>query len=184
MAYIVRGNNREFTIDPMREESGETGDRYRVNVKEGTDLDEDYTLDVSHITPTHLSILWDNRSFNVEVERIGDEYLVSTRGEVFSFRVHDERSAIPLDDSGSGESLVTAPMPGLVVKVLVKTGDVVDSRDKLLVLEAMKMQNDLTAPGSGTVTKVFVATGDKVMTGDELVQIESPDQSDSPSGDT
>jgi biotin carboxyl carrier protein len=173
MAYIVRCNGREFTIDLQKAQSGETADSYRVNIKEGDDQEEYYTLDVSHITPTHLSILWDNRSFNVEVEKIGDEYLVSTRGEVFNFRVHDERSAAPEVEDDSGESLVTAPMPGLVVKLLVKPGDVVDSKDKLLVLEAMKMQNDLTAPCSGTVTEVFVSEGDSVMTGDELVRVES-----------
>jgi biotin carboxyl carrier protein len=173
MAYIVRGNSRQFTIDPQREESGETTDRYRVNIREGEDWEEEYTLDVSRITPTHLSILWENRSFNVEVERIGGEYLVSTRGEVFSFRVHDERSAALDTEGDSGESLVTAPMPGLVVKLLVKPGDVVDSKDKLLVLEAMKMQNDLTAPCAGTVTEVFVSQGDSVMTGDELVKVEA-----------
>ena len=180
MAYIVVGGNRKFRIDAELLETGELGNRYSVILD-----DRDYSLNISHITPTHLSILMGNRSFNVEVERKGDEYLVSTRGEVFSFRIQDERSGTIEDDSDSGgESLITAPMPGLVIKVLVKEGDVINSKDKLLILEAMKMQNDLTAPGSGTVTKVFVATGDKVMTGDELVQIESPDQSDSPAGDT
>jgi biotin carboxyl carrier protein len=145
-------------------------------MNEGDQRDEDYTLDVSHITPTHLSILWNNRSFNVEVERIGDEYLVSTRGEVFSFRVHDERTAALQDEADSGESLVTAPMPGLVVKLLVEPGTVVAPRDKLLVLEAMKMQNDLTAPCSGTVTEIFVSQGDSVMTGDELVRIEASEE--------
>jgi biotin carboxyl carrier protein len=172
MAYIVKGNTRQFTIDPKKE-SGETGDSYTVNVREGEEREETYRLDVSHITPTHLSILWNNRSFNVEVERIGEEYFVSTRGEVFSFRVHDERSAALVDDGDSGESLVTAPMPGLVVKLLVSPGDVVNSRDKLLILEAMKMQNDLTAPGAGTITEVFVSEGDSVMTGDELVRIDA-----------
>ncbi len=179
MAYIVVGGNRKFRIDVELLETGEFDDRYLVKLD-----DTESTLYISHITPTHLSILKENRSFNVEVERKGDEYLVSTRGEVFSFRVQDERVGTIEDDSDSGELLVTAPMPGLVIKVLVKEGDAVIARDKLLILEAMKMQNDLTAPGSGTVTKIFVATGDKVMTGDELVQIESPDQSDSPAGDT
>jgi biotin carboxyl carrier protein len=173
MAYIVRGRNREFSIDPRREESGETADRYTVGIREGDDREDEYTLDVSRITPTHLSILWDNRSFNVEVERMGDEYIVSTRGEVFTFRVNDERSVALDVEEESGESLVTAPMPGLVVKLLVKPGDVVESKDKLLVLEAMKMQNDLTAPCSGTVTEVFVSEGDSVMTSDELVKIEA-----------
>ena len=170
MAFIVKGSNRQFRIDPQLKEAGEFGDRYCVQLD-----DEEYWLDVSHITPTHLSILMGNRSFNVEVESKGDEYLVSTRGEIFSFRVQDERG-VPIDvEEDSGESLVTAPMPGLVVKILVREGDMVDARDKLLILEAMKMQNDLTAPCSGTVTEVFVSQGDSVMTGDELVRIESPE---------
>jgi len=173
MAYIVRGSGREFRIDPQRDESGETADLYTVRMGEGEGSEREHSLDVSRITSTHLSILWDSRSYNVEVERVGEEYLVSTRGEVFSFRVNDERSAAADVETDSGESLVTAPMPGLVVKLLVKPGDVVESKDKLLVLEAMKMQNDLTAPCSGEVTEVFVSQGDSVMTGDELVKIEA-----------
>jgi biotin carboxyl carrier protein len=173
MAYIVRGSGREFRIDPRQDESGETADRYTVRIGEGDGPEREHSLDVSRITPTHLSILWDSRSYNVEVERVGDEYLVSTRGEVFSFSVNDERSAAVDIEADSGDSLVTAPMPGLVVKLLVKQGDVVESKDKLLVLEAMKMQNDLIAPCSGKVTEVFVSQGASVMTGDELVKIEA-----------
>ncbi len=167
MAFIVVGGNRRFRIDPELREATDFGEVYSVILD-----DSEYKLNVSRITPTHLSILMGNRSYNVEVERKDKDYLVSTRGEVFSFRVQDERSIAAEGDDDTGESIITAPMPGMVVKLLVEEGDVVESRDKLLVLEAMKMQNDITAPGAGTIIEVFVSAGDTVMTGDQLISIE------------
>jgi len=165
MAFIVVGGNRRFR--PELRETTDFGEAYSVILD-----DTEYTLNVSRITPTHLSILMGNRSYNVEVEKKDKDYLVSTRGEVFSFRVQDERSIAADGDDDSGESIIAAPMPGMVIKLLVEEGDVVESRDKLLVLEAMKMQNDITAPGAGTITQVFVSAGDTVMTGDQLICIE------------
>lgn len=66
---------------------------------------------------------------------------------------------------------VTAPMPGNIMDVNVKVGDAVKSGDKLLVLEAMKMENDITAPVDGTVAAVGVRKGDVVSTGDLMAVI-------------
>lgn len=64
---------------------------------------------------------------------------------------------------------VTAPMPGNIVRVDVKQGDVVKSGQILVILEAMKMQNEIVAPRAGTVAQVVVSTGEKVDTGAALV---------------
>lgn len=66
---------------------------------------------------------------------------------------------------------VTAPMPGNINGVSVKVGDAVKNGDKLIVLEAMKMENDITSPTDGTVAAVAVNKGDVVSTGDLLVVI-------------
>lgn len=66
---------------------------------------------------------------------------------------------------------VTAPMPGNINDVSVKVGDSVKNGDKLVVLEAMKMENDITAPADGTIAAVSVSKGDVVSTGDLLVVI-------------
>lgn len=73
---------------------------------------------------------------------------------------------------GSGHQRVTAPMPGRVLRVLVKVGDIVAHRQGLVVVEAMKMENELTAPRAGTVTEVAVTEGTSVEAGRLLVVIE------------
>lgn len=65
--------------------------------------------------------------------------------------------------------IVKAPMPGSVLEVKVKEGDTVKDGDVLLVLEAMKMENELTASQAGTVTEILVKKGDTVNSGDPLI---------------
>jgi biotin carboxyl carrier protein len=73
---------------------------------------------------------------------------------------------------GSGPQRVTAPMPGKIVRVLVKPGDEVQPRQGLVVVEAMKMENELRAARSGRVREVFVAEGQSVEAGTALVVVE------------
>ncbi len=78
--------------------------------------------------------------------------------------------AAPAAVTGAGE-VVSAPMPGTIVKVNVTAGQAVKSGDVLCVLEAMKMENDIIAAKSGTITQVVTAKGATVSSGDPLVVI-------------
>lgn len=167
MAFIVRSGERHFRVSPRLVENGDHEDHYLVLMDE-----TEHRLSVTRVSPTHLSILMGNKSYNVEVEKSGQEYRVTTRGEVFSFKVYDEFLQAAEDESAAGEAVISAPMPGLVARVLVKEGDTVKAGQGLLVLEAMKMQNEIPAPGSGTVREVPVREGSTVMTGDTLVVLE------------
>ena len=87
-------------------------------------------------------------------------------------------AAVPGPDHGaaprplaSGEGSVKAPMPGVILKVLVDEGDTVNAGDTVMVIEAMKMENDIKAPRSGTVKKIMVGPGDSVNTGDPVMLI-------------
>lgn len=105
------------------------------------------------------------------VERDGSfELRIGGRVFVIGTSAPDAEAA----EGGSGR--ITAPMPGRVLAVFVKPGDKVGAGARLLVLEAMKMENRMTAPVSGTVAKVGVAEGDQVAEGTLLVEIESEDQ--------
>ncbi len=71
----------------------------------------------------------------------------------------------------TGGTKVTAPLPGTITEVKVKVGDTVKDGDTVIVLEAMKMQNNIEAECNGTVTAVLVNKGDTVMEGDALITI-------------
>lgn len=68
--------------------------------------------------------------------------------------------------------MVVAPMPGIILNVLVKEGDQVNAGDAILVLEAMKMENEIHAPRAGTVKKIHVKEGSEVRAGSELIELE------------
>jgi biotin carboxyl carrier protein len=73
-----------------------------------------------------------------------------------------------------GSSAIPAPLPGLVLEVMVKEGDTVKAGQPLLVMEAMKMENQIQSPFDGTVKKVFVQKGANISEGDKLVEISRP----------
>ncbi|WP_338712694.1 acetyl-CoA carboxylase biotin carboxyl carrier protein subunit [Lacticaseibacillus paracasei] len=78
--------------------------------------------------------------------------------------------AAPVASTGEGE-VVTAPMPGTVTKILVKDGDAVTENQPLMILEAMKMENEIVAPKAGTIGQVSATLNQNVNSGDNLISI-------------
>lgn len=119
------------------------------------------------------------RSVPVTVTEAGpDEVRVTLHGRTATVRVQDETDLL-LErfgiDAGAGtaEAEVRAPMPGLVVRVLVEEGQEVREGDGLLVLEAMKMENELRAPTAGVVTSLHTEEGASADKGEVLMEIEA-----------
>ena len=96
-------------------------------------------------------------------------------GQTIDAVVQDERAARLASAAGgrprSSQTTVQAPMPGLVVAVSVEPGQAVTRGTTLVVLSAMKMQNELTAPADATVTEVLVSAGQTVDQGQALVRL-------------
>ncbi len=137
---------------------------------------EPHTVDFRGIDGTTLySLLMDNVSWEVLVARDGDEYRVLIDGELHVVNIQDERTRKLAKAGkalvGAGELIVKAPMPGLVRGVNVAVGDTVVARQGVVILEAMKMENELRAPRVGVVKEVRVKPGDKVEQGQALVVI-------------
>jgi glutaconyl-CoA decarboxylase len=72
----------------------------------------------------------------------------------------------------SSDSMITAPMPGIILSITVKEGDEVNAGDGILVLEAMKMENEIHAPRAGKIKKIHVSEGAEVQSGTALVEFE------------
>jgi biotin carboxyl carrier protein len=130
------------------------------------------SADVAGIAPHTLSVLLDGQSFEVSVTPSSDGKLkLQTGTQEFTAEVIDPRAwsgrrhgAVEAE----GRQQIVAPMPGKVVRVLVKAGDHVEAAQGLLVVEAMKMQNEVRSPKSGMVERVLVKEGQAVNAGEVL----------------
>jgi len=83
-----------------------------------------------------------------------------------------ETKAAPASSAPAGAKTVTAPLPGTITKVTVKVGDIVNAGDTVLLMEAMKMENNITAEFGGTVKAILVDTGAQVQSGQALVELD------------
>jgi biotin carboxyl carrier protein len=111
------------------------------------------------------------------LEQQPDGYLLfEVNGQLYRTRVRDEKQQLLNElgfgrDPSPGEFTLTAPMPGKVLQILVDEGGEVREGDSLVILEAMKMENELRAPVSGRVTSIHCRTGTSVEKHDTLVTI-------------
>lgn len=124
------------------------------------------------------SLITDGKSYQVHVERTGDGLRMLIGRHRFDLRVLTEREwrlekVAPHQTQHGGTMVIKAPMPGLVKDVLVSEGDEVQNGQRLIVLEAMKMENDITSPTNGRVTSVHVTQGGAIEGGKPLVTIEA-----------
>jgi biotin carboxyl carrier protein len=128
--------------------------------------------DVSEVAPNVFSVLLSGRSHEVYVTpSSGSQLQLHTGGLEFLAEVSDPRSWRGRRHGGAeaeGRQQILAPMPGKVVRLLVKAGDKVEARQGLLVVEAMKMQNEIRSPKNGRVERILVAEGQAVNAGEVL----------------
>ena len=124
--------------------------------------------------PDVLSLRIANKAYEVKGERVAGEMHLWVGSARFAVEVRDPRSLRgrvgAVDDHGPKN--LTAPMPGRIVRVLVKQGDNVEAGAGVLVMEAMKMQNEIKSPKKGTIQKILVSEGAAVNSGDVLAIVE------------
>ncbi|MFZ1379533.1 MAG: acetyl-CoA carboxylase biotin carboxyl carrier protein subunit [Saprospiraceae bacterium] len=144
------------------------------------DLDKESlkNFDIRKIDDQNFHIILNQNSFRVNVSDINiDDSLVKLRvnGKEYEVKVETELeqriASMGLNRSKKkNEDLINAPMPGLVLKVLVEKGQSVTKGEALLVLEAMKMENVIKSPHDGVIEDIFVVNKDKVDKGQLLVK--------------
>jgi len=133
-----------------------------------------YVLAAKAIAPGVYWFNWNGRSLEISVNPNGDAYVVSLPGQRVAVEMLDARTALreAAQQGHAGTVQVRAPMPGKVVKVLVAEGAEVQSNQGLLVMEAMKMQNEIKSPKKGIVRKLGVTEGAAANAGDLLAIVE------------
>jgi biotin carboxyl carrier protein len=141
--------------------------RYTVLV-DGKPLEVDVVDTGRHFA----SLLVDGRSHGVGIERRSDGYRVHFADDTVTVGLEDAAlgGATPAQRP-AGPARLTAPMPGRVVRVLAEAGREVEAGEGLVVVEAMKMENELRTPRAGRVTEIAVREGQTVETGALLVVV-------------
>ncbi len=167
MKYATTINDKTYII--------EINDDRRVIV-DGVE----YAVDFESVSGQPVyTLLIDGRSYEAYIYETEDRqaWQVLLRGDLHTIRVEDEReqrlraAAGAIAPAASGEFHLKAPMPGLIVAVPVAEGQPVKKGDNLVILESMKMQNELKCPREGTVTRVKVRAGDSVEQNQILVTV-------------
>jgi biotin carboxyl carrier protein len=121
-----------------------------------------------------LSLRVGDRAFEVKCERVGSETYFWVGSERFAAEVRDPRSlrARVRAADERGPKKLTAPMPGRVVRILAAQGAEIEAGAGVVVVEAMKMQNEVKSPKKGTIQKILVNAGAAVNAGDVLAIVE------------
>ena len=167
MAFIGRLGEQNYTVDI--EETGKSV--YRVSVD-----GHEFVVDGKKTGRTNYSLIVDNRSFEIEVDNTGDQYRVLVDGRSYHINLVDERRVRVGGNQGGtqlqGRQHVSVPMPGKVIAVLVTEGDQVEKGQGLIIVEAMKMENEVHCPIAGEIKEIKVKAGDTVEGGAVLVIVE------------
>ncbi len=155
MKYIATVEGKEFEVDIV--------DDKHITVNGKT-----YQIDFESVSGQPVySLIADGRSHESYIARGDDNWQVLLRGRLYPVTVEDEREKRLRAAAGgsvaeSGEYLLKAPMPGLVVAVPVEDGQEIKKGQVLLILESMKMQNELKSPRDGRVSRIKVKPGESV----------------------
>ena len=152
MKYTTIINRQTFEVEILRDGSVlVNGERHEVDWLE--------------LGGSLYSIIKDYKSLELAIDEHEGRYEILLEGRLYEGQVLDQRAMLMLGRKGglkldSGE--INAPMPGLIVSVLVKAGDAITEGATVVILESMKMQNELKAPRSGVVQSVQCKAGDTV----------------------
>jgi len=132
----------------------------------------DYSVDINSVEGNIADVTVNGASYKVEMENAPVVPAAPAAAPVTATPAAAPAPAVQAAPAASGEGKpVQAPMPGVILEVSVKVGDKVKAGQKVAVLEAMKMENEIDASADGTVTAVLVSKGDSVNVDQDIVKI-------------
>ena len=127
---------------------------------------KDYKVVVKSIESNIAEIEMNDKTFKVNIKELGSK---EPRREVRRPVAQETKQPVQKNETSSGK--INAPLPGVILNILVREGDTVSSGQDVLIMEAMKMENSIQSPFSGTVKKIFVNKEDAVQEGDVMIEI-------------
>ena len=153
-------------------EIDEKGDQLTIRTEK-----KQWVVDVHRAGPHHYSVIQDASSFDLRFFVDHSTITAFLNGEQMTFQLEDPTAFRKAKGGVSGDKIhgpaeVKALMPGKIIKVLVKKGEKVSKGQGLLVMEAMKMENEMVSPKEGTVTRLSAAEGQSTESGAILAVIE------------
>jgi biotin carboxyl carrier protein len=164
---ILSVDGRKFRLGDVTSE----GSSWTVLVDE-----KKVTAEILEQTVVATLVRTGGRVFRIAVERRGerDAYAVELNGRPVVARLEEEMPYVPASGLGAveGPALVTSPMAGKIASVKTLIGATVEEGQALIILEAMKMENEIASPKKGTVKEIYVQQGTLARPGDKLVLIE------------
>ena len=166
MIYYMTMAGNEHRVEVTELEA----DLYRV-VVDGVEQ----VVDAQKSERTAYSLLVDGQSYEANINELADGLDITIEGDSYNVGVVDERRrslSRQAAVAASGTQVIAAQMPGKVVAILVEPGQAVEVGQWLLVLEAMKMENELKSPIAGHVKEITVAVGNTVESGQRLAVVE------------
>ncbi|MEA2574106.1 MAG: hypothetical protein QOH93_1404 [Chloroflexia bacterium] len=176
--YYIEINERELGFE-LSQSGGVTHLRQIQDAQDASDASVDFEPVQANIETGEglYSILVDGKSYQLYVEKRGEHFRVVIWRHRYDVKVHTEREwrlmkVAPKQAAQGGTKVISAPMPGLVKAVLVEPGAEVKTGARLVVLEAMKMENEITAPRDGKITQVHVQPATVVEADSPLVTLE------------
>ena len=166
MKYITTINDQEYEIDLINE------DIVKVNGVE-------YQVDFDEVAGQMIfSLIIDGKSFEARLTEGKDNlWKVLLHGRLYEANVIDEREkrlseAAGIVIKGNRAYILRSPMPGLITKLPVIVNDVIEESDVLLILESMKMQNELKSPQAGIVSEIRISEGENVVQNQILIVVD------------
>lgn len=167
MKYDIELDGTLHRVDLIRDADG-NGWRVTLNGKA-------CSADAQWVEPNILSLLIAGKSYRILYDPRSDGTAMMLDARRIPYSVADPRSLrsrLKVGAAQTGARSITAPMPGRIVRILVQQGDSVEAHQGLLVMEAMKMQNELKSPNAGTVMRILVESNATVQPGQVLLVIE------------
>ena len=150
--------------------------------KEGNYLvklnDKEFNVDARLISSRVCSMIINNSSYDIFMFSGEDEDRYLLKGEEYRIKIEDKNKRRAKGKAGGaaeGEEIIKSPMPGKIVNILVNEGDIVEPNSGVIVVEAMKMENELKSNTGGKVAKVMVEEGQAVEGGEKLLLLVSED---------